>query len=1200
MRRLNVKLALWLVGITVFSVVGVHFLHGYQLDRNADFLKVQAETALKAGDVQEAIKQYNQYLKHRDDPQGYSALAELVVGLAKDADATRQTKIRAYNILEEAIRRHPDLDDVRERLIEYTMQMRRYPETLEHIEYLKAKDKTNPALDLKVAICHYAGGDEAKAYQELCTMMGFDPAKEEFAEKAPASASEVGAFELAGQIVRKRPDGVKTADLLMKKLVEWNPDSVKAHLVRANFLLSTAENIKSPEFLEAKKEIDRAYELDPNDGDAIMSVGSYAATSADDDLAMEMFTKAQKLFPKRQDVYLRLSQFKVAKGDVKGAAEDLKTGIAQADEAHALLERLIEIQFQLGDLAGAKETYTLMQNRGIFVPELLRFEQARIDFAENHFLEASKEFEAIRPALARFTTTTYAQQLDLMLGKCYEILGQPDRQLEVYRQVLQNYPDQLGARLGETMALQNLGRFEEAETSLRLLVSRAEHLPQFQNAILQMAVSDQLSKPLDKRNWKDVDQIASFMYQDKSRKDVDNALLKADLFMMRGDNAEATKILTAARKQDPKDARVWVALARLLSRDGKADKLPQLLNLAEKELGDTPAMRVERIRSVVQNGGEDASAKLAKLEEGLDKFTQIERTTLMMQFAGAYSQLRNLAAAKRCWRYAADQDQKSAGTRQYLFEISADSKDLDGMAAVVKEIHDSPNFGPNSPLYKYCKASQNVTKVTLAHQDKPGALTPADRELINEARKLVEEGLAKRGEWNVLWRVRGELDQLEGNLDGAITSYQRSLSYSRSGQGATARRLVQLLAATRRWSEANDVLKILGPTTSSDPMAKLIQDIKIRSGESSEALAQAKQAADDHPQSSDDQLWLAQMYERLGQTTEAEDAYRNAVKADPKRADSWELLVIRLMNNKKKDAAQQVVAEAETALADNPIALARLYLKSENNAKAEELLQADLQKNPEDLTALRRCAEFYFLAGQRDKALTYVEQMLAQSEKAKEKQDRIHIGWARRCKAEALAASRDYEHVIQATQLIEKNTQEGELMGDDMLAVFMLLADRPEPESRARAAKILETIRASRPLQPREEVALAQLYSRSGKWPAARELYLSAATKRADDPEVLLAIAQALAQHEEYEDSMRWLDTLDELIAKATVPLPDTIRKPARALRARLLAHDGKTDQAEAILEELLPRPLPPNQLYLLDQVARTMEEFKLYDGAER
>jgi len=122
MRRLNVKLALWLVIVTLVSVVGVHFLHGYQIDRNAEFLRLQAETAKKDGDVKKAIKQYNQYLKYRnDDEEGYKELAALVMEVAEKDKTNRQSQQQAYSTLEAAIRRHPHLEDVRRRLIDYTI-----------------------------------------------------------------------------------------------------------------------------------------------------------------------------------------------------------------------------------------------------------------------------------------------------------------------------------------------------------------------------------------------------------------------------------------------------------------------------------------------------------------------------------------------------------------------------------------------------------------------------------------------------------------------------------------------------------------------------------------------------------------------------------------------------------------------------------------------------------------------------------------------------------------------------------------------------------------------------------------------------------------------------------------------------------------------------------------------------------------------
>ena len=196
MKRLNVKLTLWLVGITLVLVVGVHFLHGYQIERNADFLRVQAEKAREAGNSREAIKQYNQYLKYRDDPEAYSALAELVVDVAQDAEATRPDRLRAYNILEEAIRRHPDLSDVRRRLIDYTMLMRRFSETLEHIKYLNDQGETDPELEIKAAQCYLANGEDEQAIAKLCEIVGFDQKLGEFKSQPAAGAKEVDAFKL--------------------------------------------------------------------------------------------------------------------------------------------------------------------------------------------------------------------------------------------------------------------------------------------------------------------------------------------------------------------------------------------------------------------------------------------------------------------------------------------------------------------------------------------------------------------------------------------------------------------------------------------------------------------------------------------------------------------------------------------------------------------------------------------------------------------------------------------------------------------------------------------------------------------------------------------------------------------------------------------------------------------------------------------
>ena len=201
MKRLNVKLALWLVGITIFSVVGVHFLHGYQIGRNAEYLKLQAERAEKDGEVKEAIKLYNQYLKHRDDEEGYSVLAKLVYEDATEPKATRQTQLCAYNNLAEAVRRHPELKDVTRRMIDFTMHVGSFQDAIENIKRLKEQGEKSVDLDLKLARCYYQSREEDLALKTLYQIVGYDPTTEQFSGESAPGAHEVDAYELLSAIL---------------------------------------------------------------------------------------------------------------------------------------------------------------------------------------------------------------------------------------------------------------------------------------------------------------------------------------------------------------------------------------------------------------------------------------------------------------------------------------------------------------------------------------------------------------------------------------------------------------------------------------------------------------------------------------------------------------------------------------------------------------------------------------------------------------------------------------------------------------------------------------------------------------------------------------------------------------------------------------------------------------------------------------
>ncbi len=561
MKRLNVKLVLWLTGILLVTVVGVHFLHGFQLERNADSLKLLAETAVKQGNTEEAIENYDQYLKYRDDAESYAALGELVDEAAMAPGASNRDKTRAYAILEEAIRRHPDLTDVRERLIEYMLMMRRFDDGLGHIDYLKSNGKTSPKLELQRAKCQLGKrGQENQnaAIKTLNGIVGFDEQTGQFNDSPGEGGKEVEAFQLLAQLLYDNGNGVERSNAVMDQLVAYNPESAKAHLTRAQYIGTSYRQDAGSETIEQvkqrmKADLDKAYEIAPDDADVLLAMASFAMTQQDNAGAKAYLQKAQTGHPERQETYVLLAQLALSEKRTEDGIEFLKTGLAKADNVHAILQALFTLQLNAQDFSAALATCDLMDEKELYQPEFVRFSRAKVRLAQQDYWEASRELEAVRPALARGSFSNMVPQLDLMLAACYKALALPDRQLEVTRRVVQLYPTQLNARLNEALALQSLGRYDEAVKDLELLFNNLEQHPEMRGQVLQLLIADQGRRPKEQRNWTAVNEVVESLYKDPSRGQMDNALLKAELLMAQDQLDEAQAVLLECRKHDPKD-----------------------------------------------------------------------------------------------------------------------------------------------------------------------------------------------------------------------------------------------------------------------------------------------------------------------------------------------------------------------------------------------------------------------------------------------------------------------------------------------------------------------------------------------------------------------------------------------------------------------------------------------------------------------
>ncbi len=146
-RTLQLGRAAVLLVALALAGVGVHFLHAYQVARNAGVLLDQADQARqdadKAKNAGDAVKTNDSLAKAADylsrylgfHPDDAGAVAKLGLVLEEQARSPSQ-KQRAFLVLDKAVRLDPGRADVRRRLADLAVAIGRTLDAREHLNYL--------------------------------------------------------------------------------------------------------------------------------------------------------------------------------------------------------------------------------------------------------------------------------------------------------------------------------------------------------------------------------------------------------------------------------------------------------------------------------------------------------------------------------------------------------------------------------------------------------------------------------------------------------------------------------------------------------------------------------------------------------------------------------------------------------------------------------------------------------------------------------------------------------------------------------------------------------------------------------------------------------------------------------------------------------------------------------------------------------
>ncbi len=675
MRTLNLRLTAILLVVGVVFGGGVYFLHAYQVRRNAYVFEREADRALdlaakaaKDKDPQAEKKAYQDAIKNlawyvRLVPDNVDVLEKLGMLMADHIQDARAFA-RAFGFLERVLRQEPGRMNVRRRLVGLAIMARRYQDAKEHLQEFLLKDSPKDAeLWELLGRCNVGMGE-------------YDLAVENFKKAIEISPTQVEVYLQLAMVLRTHFSRAKEADQWMTKLVQTNPKSFRAHLLRGNYL----KNINADD--DALREAQKSLELAPDNRDALWLTAQCYFAKGEYEKSRDCATRGIKLYPRTIDMYTALADIELRSGNRDAAIAALQQGLKATEQSPQLLWSMANL---LMDVNKLKEAEPIIEElRATEYPkQFVEYLNARREFIQGHWLAARQGFEKVRGLLT--TWPGLLKQVDVWIGQCYGQVGNRDLQIESYRRALKMDPFYIPAKVGLTEALLAAGNVDDAIKEYRELgklgrLTTAGLIPMARMFILQ-----NLRQASSDRNWAPAEQVLE--QAEKANPDaVQIPILRAEILVAQNRQADAEALLRKALEKAPKQIELWTGLVSLAARQKDWTKAEQLLEELRKAAGDVVEYRLTQAQYLVRRDGQKAADDVRKLAEDIGRFSDAQRLQLWGGLLDIAIRVNDTQLAKRLCQQIAEKEPNNPQIRYLLFEQALQARDDAGMEQALKEI----------------------------------------------------------------------------------------------------------------------------------------------------------------------------------------------------------------------------------------------------------------------------------------------------------------------------------------------------------------------------------------------------------------------------------------------------------------------------------------------------------------------------------
>ncbi len=1127
---LNVKFFAMMVGVTSLLAISVHFLHGFQVRRNARSLLDQARQVEEKGQLYQASELLGTYLIYY--PDDAAVLAQYGKLLDETSAGNPRRRPRALQVLNKALRLNPEADtDLRRRAVAIAMDLGLFSDAKDHLDILLTATPNHAEWERLRGQCQEAEGEFLEAKKDYENSILHDPSQSE-------------AYLSLALLLRRRFDNVAEADRRMEELVRKNPQSFKAFLGQVSYFT---------EFKDRERvalAIAKSRAIAPENEDVIMAAAGLKLADprpAKPDLeeARSLLKRGLELYPQNPRLYLLLSQVEEQSSRRPQAIAVLRQGLEALPDNPNLVWTLAGMLISNGEKA--KEQIELLGQLG-FSPSQLEYLQARIHIHDEKWMEAIGILEKIRLGLAK--QPSLALQANLLLGQAYSKVGDVEQQYESCRRASEIDSNQVSAFQGMGSALVTLGRIDEALELYRKILPLA---PGVLIDEARLTIIKNLRLPPHRRNWNDVDQALAACSRLKPVP-ADLPVLRAQSLAARGDFAKAREVLNVSLLNDPSQVEVWTALADLIDDNEKSKEALTILDKAQAKLGDKVEFRLARAAYWAKRPGATAHQALAQLEVGWDqaKFSSEEEANLLRGLARSYAQVDALKEVGRIWRRLADFRPWDLGIQLILFDLALQNGDEKEMSSIVQKLKNLEKS--EGTLWQYAQASQLIWREEQKAKDKKAI----DNASLLEARLLLAKAANQRPNWGRIACREGQIDVLQGNRASAIKNYIKAIDLGVRNP-SLIQKTVQLLNEEERFLETFEIVQRM----------QRFGGHFLEDHDFVQALKLARKAASDESKDFRDHLWLGQVLsavirsektdaaEKNDLIQEAEKAFRQAADLSQEAPDAWVALVSFLVQIGQPKKAENTLREMENKLSREKAALTLAFCHEivGAQAKAQELYQVAAKKN--DVATLRVVAGYYLRNARIKEAEEFLVKII--ENKNGSPQD---SAWAKRILSIVLASQRDYQSSQKALaqlSLLDEQNDPGAFQdesAEDLRTKAIVLAAQPVSHQRRRAISILERLIERQPTSD-DQFLLAQLYEGTGDWPKAKQRFAGLLAADSDKPQYLASYALALLRHQELDECQSLLGKLEQL-PEAVDPLVLT------EIKARLLAGQHKPGEAVA------------------------------------